>query len=126
MCERIVRLNTARGDGFEVLECCLPVPLIVPGRHSHWTQREKGRGEKERVCLGQIDTMQPDFFITMHQTRTLTAIQSLSISPTHTHIKSLVINYVALLACRLTSNANQMHTAIKQGQCLHSYEKHPL
>lgn len=107
-----MRLNTARGDGFEVRERCLPVSLIVPGRHSTWTQREKGRGEKERVCLGQIDTMQPDFFIATHQTRTLAAIQSLSLSlyHTHAHIKSPAINYVALLACRLTSIANQMQT----------------
>lgn len=81
----IVRLNTARGDGFEVRECCLPVPLIVPGRHSTWTQREKERGEKERVCLRQIDTMQPDFFIAMHQTRTLTAIQPPTPLHTPTH-----------------------------------------
>ena len=50
-----MRLNTAGGDGFEVQERCLPVPLIVPGRHSTWTQREKkGEGRKKGYVSGKL------------------------------------------------------------------------
>lgn len=53
VCRWMVWLNTARGDGFEVGERCLPVPLIEPGRRSTWTEREteRERERRNRECV---------------------------------------------------------------------------
>lgn len=104
-----MRLNTARGDGFEVRERCLPVSLIVPGRHSTWTQREKEEGRKKESVSAKL-TPCSQIFSSPRTRQGHSLLFSLSLYHTHAHIKSPAMNYVALLACRLTSNANQMQT----------------
>lgn len=80
----------------------------MPGRHSTWTQRQKGRRKeygsgKSTSCIMSFHNHTPG-----KDTHSYSFSPFLSISTTYIHIKSLVINYIALLASRKTPNANQM------------------
>lgn len=81
----MVWLNTARGDGFEVGERCLPVPLTEPGNHSIWTERER----RKRECVSRANQHhEARFFKPPHQARALTQL-SLGVSLPASLIRSL-------------------------------------
>lgn len=120
---------------------------MLPSSPLNWAwqalnmDRERGleREEKERVCLGWINTMQPDFLNPCTRQGhslpfSVSLLAALSLTHTHTgmytYTQSPVINYLAWLACRLTANANEMYfckliyDVITEAQCLHDHMLH--